>query len=65
MTELEEKVLEFVQGSLHPVHSNLILEGLTASGTKVSIEEVREAIASLEQRRFLIDAHLPSYFAIG
>lgn len=65
MDEFEQKIHDFVDGSLHPVNSNQVFQGLKDAGMEVTIQEVREVMAVLAQRGFLIDAKLPSYFAVA
>ncbi len=64
MSELEQKIHDFINGSVHPVNSNQVFQGLKDAGMEVTIQEVRDTMANLVQKGFLVDANLPSYFAV-
>ncbi len=65
MDELDQKIHNIVGGASQPMNGNQVFQILIDRGERVTIEEVRETIADLASRGMLVDAQLPSYFAVG
>lgn len=62
---LDQKIHDIVDSAQHPMNGNQIFQALVDNGEQVTVEEVRAAIDNLLSRGMLVDAHLPSYFAVG
>ena len=65
MTDLEQKIHDFVRNSAYPVSPNQIFQGLKDEGMDVTMDKVLRATESLVEKGFLVDSGVVSYFAIG
>lgn len=66
MDGIELEIHEIVSCAQHPMNANQIFQELCDRGSfNADLEKVRKATDQLVQKGFLVDAELPSYFAIG
>ena len=63
--EFEQKIHDIVDGASQPMNGNQVFQIMMDRGEEVTIQQVRDAIAALVSRGMLVDAKLPSYFAVG